>query len=443
MPFPALPTQVTCPRCRHAFVVEMRTILDVGQEPELKEQFLQGEVNYARCPQCGSGGVLSTPFLYHDPAKELLISHIPAALALPSDEQEKLVGRLVQAVMNSLPQEQRKGYFLRPKTALALEGLYDAILEAEGYSREALQRQRDRLLLINQLLANLDDDKTLGELIEQHRGEIDYEFLLIVSELSERDRDEGQDELSERVLRLRAELLTRVELAAPRAAPRDASYEDLIALLQETKPGAAWRQTIALNRPRLDYGFFQALTGRIEAAKGAGQADEADKLTDLRRRILEELDALERAVRAAEDESSLLIMTLSEAEDLPAAVRDNVDRLDDLFFAVLSRYMATAQAQKNEKRMKKLQTIMDTAIDAIEEQLPPEVRLVNRLARAEYPDGTNAVLEAHRGLLNENLLKTMDAYAQSLEGERGDPALAAHLKQVRAQIQAKMTILRA
>ena len=123
---------LVAPQCNHQFVVNLHTIVDVGQEPELKEQLLTGELNRAVCPNCGAGGLLSTPLVYHDPAKELLITYVPAEMGISVDQQEQLVGGLVNAVMNSMPPEGRKGYFFRPTSALTLRSLFDIILEADG-----------------------------------------------------------------------------------------------------------------------------------------------------------------------------------------------------------------------------------------------------------------------------------------------------------------------
>ena len=158
MPVPSIPVSVNCPKCGKSFIVQVKSVIDVGQEPELKEAFLRGRVNYAECPECGTGGMLSSALVYHDPAKELLITYVPTELGLSSDDREKYVGSLVSAVMNGLPPEERKGYFLQPKTALSLEGLFDTILEADGISKEELEQQRARLSLIGQLLAAVDDD---------------------------------------------------------------------------------------------------------------------------------------------------------------------------------------------------------------------------------------------------------------------------------------------
>ncbi len=442
MPFPAIPTRINCPKCQTPFLAEMRTIIDVGEEPELKEEFLRGQVNYAKCPQCGAGGLLSTPLIYHDPTKELLISYVPASLAMPADQQEKLVGGLVNAVMNALPTEKRKAYFLQPKTALTLESLYDMILEADGISKETLENQRAKLKLLNSLLAAVDDEKTLNQLVEEHRSRLDYEFFLLLSDSIDAHAQDGDQQTADVLTKLREKLLERVTPAMPRVAQTAATYDDLIKLLQETKPGDDWRVAIAVNRARLDYGFFQALTSKIEAASAAGDTETAQKLTELRQRILDEMDAQDKLVRDAEDKASLLIMELSEAQDLEAAVRAHVHEINEITISLLARYQATARARNDEARAQKLGTILETVLNVLEENLPPDARLINKLLRAKYPDGTDAVLEAHRGLLNDTFLATFDKYLARLEQSK-DEVLVAHLREVRSQIVAKMSILRA
>jgi hypothetical protein len=442
MPFPPLPTQIKCPRCNTNFVAQVRTVIDVGQEPELKEQFLRGQVNYVQCPQCGGGGVLSTALVYHDPQKELLITYVPPELNLSANQQEQLVGDLVNAIMSELPAEERKGYFLQPKTALTFDSLYDMILEAEGISKEALEAQRAKLKLINTLLAAVEDDKTLDKLVEEHRSELTYEFFLVLSEAIEAHQADGHEERAKALQSLREKLLQRVTPAMPAAGPKGTPYDELIELLRRVQGSADWRTTIALNRPRLDYGFFQALTAKIEAAQSANDTETAQKLTELRQKILDELDEQDRRIREAQDSASLLIMELSEAQDLEAAVRQHNEEINEILISLLVRYQETAKTRGDTARAEKLGKILDTVINVLEEKLPPNERLINKLLRSEYPEGTNAVLEAYRGLLNDAFLATYDQYIADLERAK-DVELAEHLKAVRGQIVAKMAILRA
>lgn len=442
MPFPAMLTPIKCPNCGHSYVTEVRAVIDVGETPELKESFLRGQVNYARCPQCGAGGMLSLPLLYHDPARELLVTYVPAELGLSADEQERYVGSLVQAVMNSLPAEERKGYFLQPKSALTLESLMDTVLEAEGISREILEAQRAQLRLVGELEAAVDDDETLDKLVAEHRARLDYGFFLLLSGLIDAQQEEGSAERADALAKLRDKLLERVTPEMPRTAPPNAGYDELIEILRDAQEKDVWRRTVALNRPRLDYGFFQALTGRIEAAEASGDSERAKELTTLRERVLDEIDAQDRLIRQAEDRASLLIMTLSEASDLRAEVNEHLDEIDDLFYLVLSRYLAAAQSKGDASRAAKLRAIMDATLEAVEERLPPDLRLINRLARAESEEQTNEILEAHRGLLSNEFLEKYDRYVQGIDPER-DGDLVAQMRRTRELIVAKMTILRA
>lgn len=437
MPYPAMPTQVTCPQCNRNFVVSIQTIIDVGEEPELKEKLLRGELNYAECPDCGAGGVISTPLLYHDPEKELLISFIPSQLDMSADEREELVGRLINSVMSNVPQEERKGYFFQPQTALSLESFYDMILEADGISREVLRAHRERVRLIDQLMAVREDEKELDRLVEEHSEQLDYEFFLTLSNLAE--AQEGEE--AQRVRELRQALLERVDVTIPSPASEGASYDDLIQMLRETEEDEAFRQAVALNRSRLDYGFFQNLTTKIDAARNADDDETVQELTALRERILEEIEEQDRMVQEAQDRAALLLMRLSEADDLEAAVREHRDELDTVFFVLLNRYRETAEKEGDTERVEKLDAIMDAAQEALEEQLPPEARLINRLLRAEHPDETDQILEEHRGLLTDEFLDTYDAYIGRFE-QQGDQEAVEHLQEVREQVVAKKTILR-
>ena len=87
--------QVSCPQCRQPITAEMEQLFDVGNDPQAKQRFLSGNVNTANCPNCGYRGPLSTPIVYHDPEKELLLTFFPPELGLPLNEQERLIGPMI------------------------------------------------------------------------------------------------------------------------------------------------------------------------------------------------------------------------------------------------------------------------------------------------------------------------------------------------------------
>jgi hypothetical protein len=442
MPFPAIPSQIRCPNCSTAFLVDVRTVIDVGQEPELKEQFLRGELNHAECPQCHTGGLLNTPLIYHDPTKSLLLAYVPSELGLSAQDQERTIGTLVNAVMNEMPAEQRKAYFFSPRTVLTYDGLFEAVLEGEGIDKNLLERQRNWLNLINDLVAAMDDEEAFNKIADDHLDTMDYEFFLLLADLIDGQEERAEDSRSGSLKDLRERLLNRVTPAMPAAPPQPSSAAELIDILLKAQGGPEWDEVVADYLPHLDYAFFQELTQRLESAQAAEEKSVAEPLEQLRSALLEAIDRQNQQMREAEDEASLLIMELLEADDLDAAVREREAQLDDVFFLVLARYRQTALNRKNESRVERLTALIEKARDIREEKLPPDVRLVSRLLRADYPDGSNQLLEEERGLVNASLLKTYDRYIGQV-GENISEAAKERLDQIRGQIAAKVEVARA
>jgi hypothetical protein len=441
MPYPPIPSQIRCPNCNATFVVDVRTVIDVGQDPELKELFLRGEVNRAACPKCGTGGLLNTPLIYHDPVKSLLITYVPGELGLSAQDQERTVGSLVNAVMNALPAEQRKAYFLQPKTALTYDGLMESVLEAEGFTPEVLERQRTWLNLINDLVGAMGDETAFDKIADDNLDKMDYEFFLLLADLIDTQTEQSQSGSTPSLQDLRERLLNRVSPAMPAPAPRPANAAELIDTLLKAQGTAQWDDLVADYLPQMDYSFFQDLTGRLEAAEASEDQSVAEPLRQLRTALLEAMDRQNQQLREAEDEASMLIMELLEADDTDAAVREKESQLDDIFFLVLARLRQTALNRKNEGRVGRLTTLIEKARDVREERLPPNVRLVSQLLRADYPVGSGRLLEAQRGLVNDSLLKAFDHYVAQV-GENISPEAKDRLAQIRGQIAAKAAVIR-
>ena len=96
-------TQINCPNCKSPIVADVTQLFDAAQDPSLKSRLLSGMANFVQCQVCGYQGALATPIVYHDPEKELLLTFVPAEIGLPRDEQEKLIGGLINQAVNRLP----------------------------------------------------------------------------------------------------------------------------------------------------------------------------------------------------------------------------------------------------------------------------------------------------------------------------------------------------
>jgi hypothetical protein len=433
---------VVCPNCNHRFASPVLGIIDVGQNPEVKNLFLSGQLNIAVCPQCGHAGMLSTPIVYHDPEQELLFTYLPPELELPEPEKQRIIGDMTNRVMSSLPAEQRKGYLLRPRSFLRLEGMVEAILEADGITPEMLQSQRAKSALLNRLLQATSDDAR-KVIAQENEEQIDYEFFQILTLNIELAQAGGQAETAGRLLSLRKQLLDWTSAGRQVAASEEAIKElgtkvTREGLLQKLVDAAlAGEQTkietmVRVARPAIDYIFYQQLTGRIEAAEKARKTQEAETLSALRESILNLTARIDAELQQAAEKAAHLLQKILRSDDLEKAVHANLNQIDDLFMNALVMNLQAAEQTGQSADIEKLRQISEIIMELIQESQPSEIQLINRLMTAEYPDGTQALLDENHEQINAQLLEIMRLVEEDLQ-ENGRDEFAYRLAQIREQ----------
>ena len=436
---------VTCPNCNNRFVSPVLTTIDVGQSPEAKALFLSGQLNVAVCPQCGHAGVLSTPLVYHDPDKELLFTFIPTELGLSEVEQQRIIGDMTNRVMSALPPEQRKGYLLRPRSFFRMQGMIEAILEADGITPEMLAAQQAKADLLDRLIRAASED-VRRTIAQENEAQIDYEFFQLLTLNIELAQTGGQEGVAEQLLALRQQLLawttTGREVASRQEAIRELGTEITREGLLEKLVGAALageeakvETMVAFARPAIDYIFFRQLTERIEAAEKASNAEEAKTLRTLRQTILELTDKLDAELQQATEEANQLLQRILASDDLEKAVRANLTQLDELFLSVLATNIQAAEAAGQSDEVEKLKKVGDIMLRLVQESQPPEIRFINQLLAAEYPEGTQALLAENSQLVGPQLLEIMELVEQDLD-ESGRGEIAQRLAQIQEQAAA-------
>jgi hypothetical protein len=429
---------IMCPACGAHFSAPVENIIDVGRNPELKARFLQGQINIVQCPQCGTQSPTITPFLYHDPTHELALVFMPNELNLTHNNQQKIIGDLTNTLMNGLPPEQRKAYLLTPKTFFTMQSLVNTVLEAEGITPEMIERQKAKARLIDEFL-RAQNEETLRKLVKEHDSELDYEFFQILTASAQATYANGQVEIAQALLSLRAILADLSSQGRAAVAEIDASLglgesitrEDLLTRLQAAQSDEEFEALVAAGRPLLDYAFFQNLTAQIEAAP---DADSAAQLKALRTKILDTTARQDEEVRAAMQHTADLLKAILQADDRQAAIRQHLDEIDQTFFTVLSANIQRAEAENRKDLASALEQVADMTLSLLEDRLPPEVRLVNQLLQASYPDGTRQLLETQREIVTAEFIAALDQLIIEME-QAGNADAANHLRQVKSQAQ--------
>ncbi len=430
--------QITCPQCGNVYQTPIRTVIDVGQNPQLRQAFLAGQVNLAVCPKCQVGGLIETPLVYHDPGAEFLAVYFPPQLNIPEMERQKMIGELTQSLMRTLPPEQRKGYFLSPRQFSSRQSLTDAILGTMGISQEELDRQRKKMKFIDQLRVMADDPKGLEMMLKGRDAEVDYEFFLLLSTATQQAAVRG-DEKAVKQLQMLSDRLKTVTSFGKRIAKQE---EALASLRDVQSPEEFFERVVAADpdaieaiavasRPLLDYAFFQRLTQRIEATAGA----ERDHLIRLRDRLLDITQKMDEAVKADMQEASTLLQELLASPEPRSAVREHAAEIDEVFMAVLSANMREAQRRNARAAFERMAMIHDEIMAMFEEAMPPELQLINELLRAETPEETRDLLNEHRADVTPAMLDLMDQLAEEMEQRKDDLSVqtARRLREIRAQ----------
>lgn len=447
---PPAKTQIACPNCHQPLVAEVQQLFDLNEDPAAKQRLLSGATNMIQCPHCGYQGSLATPIVYHDPEKELLLAFVPPELGLPRDEQEKLVGRLINQVIEGLPQEKRKGYLFSPQSTLTHQGLIERVLEADGITREMIQAQEQKLNLLQRLMNSSDDSR--AQIAAQEDELLDGEFFTLLSRLAESSMASGDQESARRFAGLQEQLLPLTtfgkqlqeqigELEAAAKSLQDAgeglTREKLLDLVLEAPNDTRLRALVSMARPGMDYSFFQILSERIEQAT---EESERERLVALREKLLEMTREVDEQMQVRVAQARQLLNAIVQSHNVAEATAQNLGDIDQFFLEVLEAEMKAARQTADLARLEKLQTVAGV-LEAAGEP-PPEIALIQELVNQPGDEAWQRLLEERAQEISPQFLETLTALlAQAQSGDNpqlSDRLRAIHRQAVRLSIQARM-----
>lgn len=435
-------TTITCPQCKTPFPAKIEQIFDVGRDPAAKSRFLRGAFNVIACPRCGFQSMIAAPILYHDPAKELLLTHVPMDLGLPQAEQERMLGTLTRTLVNSLPPEQRKGYLLKPApTFMTLQAMVEKVLESDGITKEMLEAQRAKVKLVEKFLTAKSGEE-IAALVKEHDADMDYTFFELFTASVQAAAEQGDRAGAEKMLAVRNQLVELSSLGKKSTAQAqmfEDIAEELNQLGEKLTPELVFDMVVnaenvdravalaTLARPMVDYSFFMKLTQRINQAPEA----ERKRLQQLREIILDTVGKVDQVAQAQVQQSSTLLQALLEAPDLKKAVAESLPYIDNSFMAVLGQNYDAAKKAGREEQAQKFQKIGDAILEVIRESAPPEVQLINELLNFETEEESLAEVKRRAAEITPQVVEAM----KSIEAEvkaGGRAEVADRMEKIRA-----------
>ncbi len=431
-------TRTNCPRCRAPLTADVDQVLDLNVDPQAKQRLLSGSLNAVKCQSCGYAGMLSVPVVYHDPEKELLLTYFPPELGLPVNEQERLIGPFITQVVNRLPLEKRKAYILRPQTMLTFQTLLDRVMEADGITREMIDRQQKQLNLLRRLLST-PQPEARAEIIKQDEELIDQAFFALFSSVIQSQAANGEEQVARMLAGLQQELVTQTKVGQELQAQALEAQAAVRSLQEASQEGGLTREKlldliitapseirlstlISYTRSGIDYQFFQMLTERIDAASG----DEKQRLTDLRAKISEMLKLIDEQMKRELERAGALLQTLVNAPNIEAATQEHLQEIDDFFIEILKQEIQKAHDSGNLEMTGRLQKI--TSVLEKVNAPPPELQFVEDLVAAETEEDRRAILQAHADMINPDFVQMLNQLAAQSEAEGQQPEMVEHLK---------------
>lgn len=437
-------TQIRCPNCGQPFAAAIEQIIDGGRDPQAKARFLAGRTNVVTCPNCRFEFKLAAPLLYHDASKELLAVHMPMELGLPQMEQDRVIGAMTKAIVNSLPQEQRKGYLLIPKTALTLNGMMEMVLEADGVTREMIELRREKLRLAETFLQS--DPAQWPDLARQNDDKLDEEFFAMLAASADAAAMNGRDDVAAHILELRERLLefstvgqellaeARQQIAAIEAVRGDleslgegATQADVADLaLRYADDDEKLQALVGLARPVLDYQFFMVLSEKL----GALQGETKDRAAAARDKLVEYTRQVDVQTESVVQQAAQTLQDILESQDIDTAIQERLPVIDDTFLAVLSGNIQHAEQSGNLVASARLKQVFERVMALLQENAPPPIRFVNELLRLQDDAQVREQLQQRAAEFGPELLQLMDVLLQELE-TRGSTPTAERLRNIR------------
>jgi len=318
---------------------------------------------------------------------------------------------------------------------LTPDSMIEAILEADGITKEMIEAQKVKIGLIERLLEAQADDEKIKAIVAENEALFDQELFQLLSAFISATQAEQQRENLQILLTLRRKLLplTAVgrEILEAEQRLRDevaASKEEFLKRLIEAQDETEVDALVRSGRPLLDYAFFQELTRKIEAAS----ADEAKRLKARREQILTVSERQDEETKALLTSRAELLKRVLQSREPETVLRAEPASLDEAFFTVLSANAQQAAQAGRQEAVDALQKIGTLAVKIVQENAPPVVKLINQLADENDAAARTKVLQKNKELVNDEFFGIIDAMSEEL-AEMGRDEMAERLDAIANQ----------
>ncbi len=433
-------TQVSCPRCRTPIAADIQQLFDMNSDPQAKQKLLSGTANAIQCPACGYQGIYPTPIVYHDPDKELLLTYFPQELAVVINQQEKMVGPLINQAVNNLAPEKRKAYLFQAKSMLTYQTLLETILQADGITKQMLEDQQKKMSLI-QRLATTPNAESRKEIMQQEEALIDETFFALLNRLVEATLVQGDKQSAQQLAIFQQELLTETKVGQKiqaqmkesqqamedlqNLAKNSLTREKLLELLVNSPSEVYTSTLVGMTRSGFDYEFFAMLANKIESSS---DESEKAKLSELRDFLLDAVKQIDEQIQLEMKNAREMVDKIIAAPSLEAGLQQYGNQVNDFFVEAIQNALEDARKNSDLDKIAKLNQL-NQMIEAA--NTPPEaIQFIEDLLRTDNEGQVKEKLNANLDKVDDEFLQLLTGVISQSEEQGQQPQLVERLKQI-------------
>lgn len=435
-------TQINCPNCKQPIMAEVQQLFDVAEDPSAKPKLLSGMSNFIQCQACGYQGALATPIVYHDLDKELLFTFVPGDVGLPHDEQERVLGNMINQVVDHLPAEKRKAYLFTPQAHLSMQSLVEHVLEADGITKEMIKAQQEKLDFLQRLSTTSDEDSRL-KIVKEKENLVDADLFNILTRLLETAAATGDQESARQLEEIQIILLENTEfgrqikqqseevqaaVVSLQEAGQELTREKLVDLMIQAPNETRLSALVSLARPGLDYQFYQILSQRIDEAS----AEEQERLSALREHLLELSDQIDAQIDLRVKQARQLLDQILQSEDMDQAIQQSAPQIDEFFLQAVQESLDVARKNGDIEISAKLNQIEELIRQASAQ--PAEIEFLEELLEAKDEATRQELLESNQEKITPEFFQMLSGLMTQVVDSGQDPELVEKVKVINRQV---------
>jgi len=433
-------TQISCPRCRTPMTAEIQQLFDMNTDPQAKQKLLNGSANVIECQACGYQGLYPTPIVYHDPEKEMLLTFFPPELGMSVNDQEKMVGPLINRAVNDLPMEKRKAYLFQAQSMLTYQTMIEKILEGDGITKDMLDDQQKKIQLIQRLLST-SNEESRKEIIQQEEELIDETFFGLLNSLVEATVAQGDQQSAQQLALFQQELLQETKVGREiqekmkssqkavedlQEAAKTGLTRDILLDLFIAAPDELYMNTlVSMVRGGLDYEFFQILSQRIDSTE---DEEQKTKLTGLRDFLLEITKQIEEQIKEDRKNARAVLEKILAEPSVEAGLEKYGNELNDFFIEAVQESLQEARKAADLDRISKLGKL-NTIIEEANKP-PAEIQFVQELLKAPDANSIKELLNQKPEVLTDEFIQLLSGLINQTEQQGNQKPLVDKLKEI-------------